>query len=171
MAYERKEASFDWLALWILFSTWSSLSGWLLSALGYLNPAGIAFSYSFFLVGVILFRSHLQVEGRRRGWRILRSRYFVPKLWLFLAVLALVGGMAYSPNNYDYLTYRFPRVLHWSWEHGWRWITTVDGITTVNERMNYSATGFEWLMVPLFIVFKTDRLFFLFSPASASARG
>jgi len=84
-----------------------------------------------------------------------------PKLWLLLAVFALAGGIAYSPNNYDYLTYRFPRVLHWSWEHGWNWITTLNGITTVNERMNYSGTGFEWLMAPLFIVFKTDRLFFL----------
>jgi len=123
--------------------------------LGYLNPAGTAFSYSLFLGGLILFRSHLQGNGGRTAWKLLRSRYLAPKIWLLLAVLALVGGMAYSPNNYDYLTYRFPRVLHWSWEHGWNWIPTVNG------RMNYSGTGFEWLMAPLFIVFKTDRLFFL----------
>jgi len=72
-----------------------------------------------------------------------------------LAALAFVGGMTHAPDNYDYLTYRFPRVLYWSWYHAWSWIPTVD------QRMNYSATGFEWLMVPLFIVFKTDRLFFL----------
>jgi len=155
MAYERKVTSFDWLALWILFSAWSSLSGWCLSACGYLNPAGIAFSYSLFLGGLILFRSHLQGKGGRTGWKILRSRYLAPKLWLLLAVLALVGGIAHAPNNYDYLTYRFPRILHWSWDHAWSWIPTVNG------RMNYSGTGFEWLMVPLFIVFKTDRLFFL----------
>jgi hypothetical protein len=155
VAYERKGISFDWLALWILFSAWSSLSGWGLSVVGYLNPAGIAFSYSLFLGGLILFRSHLQVKGGRTGWRMLRSRFLAPKIWLLLAVLALVGGMVYSPNNYDYLTYRFPRVLYWSWDHAWSWVPTV------NQRINYSATGFEWLMVPLFIVFKTDRLFFL----------
>jgi len=155
MAYERKGVSFDWLALWILFSAWSSVSGWCLSACGYLNPAGIGFSYSLFLGALILFRSHLQGKGGRAGWKILRSRYLAPKIWLLLTVLALVGGMAHAPNNYDYLTYRFPRILHWSWDHAWSWIATV------NQRMNYSGTGFEWLMAPLFIVFKTDRLFFL----------
>jgi hypothetical protein len=155
MAYKRKGGSFDWLTLWILFSAWSSLSGWCLSAFGYLNLAGIAFSYSLFLGGLILFHSHLQGKGGLTGWKILRSRYLAPKIWLLLTVLALVGGIAHPPNNYDYLTYRFPRILYWSWDHAWSWVPTV------NERINYSATGFEWLMVPLFIVFKTDRLFFL----------
>ena len=155
MAYKRKETSVDWLALWILFSAWSSLSGWCLSALGYLDTAGIAFSFSFFLGALILFRSHLQCDGELTVWKILRSRYLAPRIWLLLAVLALIGGVFYSPNNYDYLTYRFARVLYWSSEHAWAWIPTVNG------RMNYSGTGFEWLMTPLFIVFKTDRLFFL----------
>jgi len=78
-----------------------------------------------------------------------------PKIWLLLTAFALAGGILYSPNNYDYLSYRFPRLLYWSWDHAWGRIPTID------ERMNYSGTGFEWLMAPLFIVFKTDRLFFL----------
>jgi hypothetical protein len=45
-AYERKGISCDWLALWILFPAWSSLTGWVLSVLGYLNLAGIIFAYS-----------------------------------------------------------------------------------------------------------------------------
>jgi len=155
MANERKGASYDWLALWILLAAWSSLSGWCLSAFGYLRPAGIVFSYSLFFGGLFLFRSHFQVKGGRAGWRIVRSRFWAPRIWLLLAVLAFVGGMTHAPNNYDYLTYRFPRVLYWSWDHAWSWVSTVD------QRMNYSATGFEWLMVPLFILFKTDRLFFL----------
>ncbi len=155
MACKRKGVSLDWLALWILFSAWSSLSGWCLSAIDWLNPAGTAFSYSLFLGGLFLFRSHVQREGGLAGWNMLRSRYLAPKLWLFLAVFALLGGIFYSPNNYDYLTYRFARLLYWSWEQAWSWIPTVNG------RMNYSGTGFEWLMAPLFIVFKTDRLFFL----------
>ena len=96
MTYERKGVSFDWLALWILFSAWSSLSGWCLSVLGYLNPAGMAFSFSLFLGGLILFRPHLQGKGVRIGWKILRSRFLAPKIWLLLAVLAFVGGMALS---------------------------------------------------------------------------
>ena len=86
---------------------------------------------------------------------MLRSRHWAPKIWLLLAVFALVGGIAHAPNNYDYLNYRFPRVLSWCSNQHWQWITTVD------PRQNASATGFEWLMVPLFIAFKTDRLFFL----------
>jgi hypothetical protein len=155
MIYAKKGASFDWLALWILFSAWSSLSGWCLSAFGYLNPAGINFSYSIFLACLILCRAHLQVEAGRPGWKILRSRLLAPKIWLLLTAFALAGGILYSPNNYDYLSYRFPRLLYWSWDHAWGRIPTID------ERMNYSGTGFEWLMAPLFIVFKTDRLFFL----------
>jgi hypothetical protein len=155
MTYKRQRASFDWLALWILLSAWSSISGWCLSAFGWLNPAGTAVSYSLFLVGLILFRSHLQRNGGRSGWKMLRSRYVLPRIWLLLVVLALLGGMAHAPNNYDYLTYRFPRVLYWTWDHGWSWIPTV------NARINYSGTGFEWLMAPLFIIFKTDRFFFL----------
>jgi len=87
--------------------------------------------------------------------RSLRFRYLAPRIWLALGVLVFIGGVFHSPNNYDYLTYRFPRLLYWSWGHGWFWIPTVNG------RMNYSGTGFEWLMAPLLIVFKTDRLFFL----------
>ena len=155
MTYKRQGASFDWLALWILLSAWSSISGWCLSAFGCLNPVGTAVSYSLFLVGLILFRSHLRHSGGRAPGKMLRSRFVLPKIWLLLVVLALLGGMAHAPNNYDYLTYRFSRVLHWTWDHGWSWIPTV------NARINYSGTGFEWLMAPLFIIFKTDRFFFL----------
>ena len=155
MAYERKRPSLDWLALWIVFSAWSSLSGWVLSYLSELNPAGIVCSYLLFAGGVIVFRSHFQASHVQPMQRIFRSRFFVPKLWLLLAILAFVGGLAYAPNNYDYLTYRFSRVLNWSADRGWSWISTV------NDRMNYSGTGFEWLMVPPLVLFKTDRLFFL----------
>jgi hypothetical protein len=155
MTYEKRGGNVDWLALWILFSAWSSLSGWGLSVFRWLNPAGIAFSYVLFFGGLVLFRSQLQGGVGRIGWRRFRSRFWAPRIWLALAVLACVGGIAYAPSNYDFLTYRFTRVLNWSWNEGWGWIPTV------NERMNYSGTGFEWLMTPLFVVFKTDRLFFL----------
>jgi hypothetical protein len=159
MSIEKKRVSLDWLALWILLSTWASVSGWCLSALGWLNPLGIILAYALFLGILVLFRSQLPVQ-RRLARRIFRSRFLVPKIWLVLTILAFVGGLAYSPNNYDYLTYRFPRVLYWSAEHHWYWIDTAD------DRLNFSGTGFEWLMVPLFILFKTDRLFVLINLAS-----
>ena len=97
----------------------------------------------------------LELIERGRGWPWLRSRRLLPRFWLTIAALAFIGGLIHTPNNYDYLTYRFPRLLSWSWEQKWFWIPTV------NDRMNISATQFEWTMAPLFILFKTDRLFFL----------
>jgi hypothetical protein len=155
MAYERKKASFDWLALWILFSAWSSLSGWCLSVLSFLNPIGVIASYGIFFTVVFSFRDCLNDGPRHALWRVFRARFVVPKIWFGLALLAFIGGLFYSPSNYDYLTYRFARVLYWASNHGWTWIPTVD------QRINYSGTGFEWLMAPLLVLFQTDRLFFL----------
>jgi hypothetical protein len=76
-------------------------------------------------------------------------------LFLFYAVLALVVGALYAPANYDALTYRLPRVLHWLAEQRWHWIATN------NERMNISASGFEWLMAPVIALARSDRLLFL----------
>ena len=153
----------DGLALWILFSTWCSASGWILSSLGCLDRAGYAVSLLVFAGGLILGRRHLFFSDTRPLFLFrwpLYARHLLPKLWAALTILTLVGGLLYHPDNYDYLTYRFPRLLHWSWEHHWHWIQTS------NDRMNLSATGMEWLMAPSFILFQTDRLFFLINVIS-----
>jgi hypothetical protein len=148
----------DWVALWILFSTWCSLTGWFLSLLDCLNRWGYGMAFAFFLGGLIVFRKQLGLSGPKLTFfktSLLHSRRLLPQIWLLLTSLVLIGGLVYHPNNYDYLTYRFPRVLHWCWEQRWHWIDTV------NQRMDFSGTGTEWLMTPLFLFFKTDRLFFL----------
>jgi hypothetical protein len=147
----------NWLELWILLSAWCALSGWGLSVIGCLNAGGIVVSFALFFLALFLLWKPLELSeaARGRGWHLVRSRRLLPRVWLALTVLALIGGLAYVPNNYDYLSYRFPRVLYWCWEQKWFWITTA------NARMNYSGTLFEWMMVPTFILFKTDRLFFL----------
>lgn len=148
----------DWVALWILFSTWCSLTGWFLSLLGCLNRVGYGIALGLFLAGLIIVRKHLGFSGQKTVLfkaSSIRSRWLLPKIWLFLTLLVFIGGLIYHPNNFDYLTYRFPRVLHWCWEQRWHWIDTV------NQRMDFSATGMEWMMVPLFLFFQTDRLFFL----------
>ncbi len=147
----------DWLSLWILFSVWCPISGWSLSLLGCLNAPGIAVALLIFGVALIFLAQPLELIGKsnRGSWRLVRSRWVFPKIWLLLTILALIGGLLYAPNNYDYLTYRFPRLLNWSADHHWSWISTGD------DRMNLSATQMEWMMAPLFLLFKTDRLFFL----------
>ena len=148
----------DWVALWILFSTWCTITGWFLSCLGCLNQWGYGLAFVLFLGGLIALQKKFGFFGQKPTepiLKILHSRWLLPKIWLLLAILVFIGGLIYHPNNYDYLTYRFPRVLRWCWEQHWHWIHSV------NMRMNYSAAGFEWQMTPLFIFFKTDRLFFL----------
>ncbi len=148
----------DWLALWILFCSGCSISGWALSAVGCLNRPGYIAAFCAF-VGVLFWWGKVigfESDSRvRKPFWLLRSRWKLPKAWVLLFALIALGGVIYPPNNYDYLTYRFPRVLHWWSEQGWYWIATI------NNRQNYSGTGFEWLMEPVFVFFKTDRLFFL----------
>jgi hypothetical protein len=151
--------------IWILVSAWCSLSGWLLSAMGSLNLPG--FTVSFILGGILVFwwgkKGALRFPGFRiSGFQRFKKRFRRPLPFVFLltALLAFVGGAIYAPNNYDALTYRFPRILHWLAEGRWHWIDVQ------HSRMNYSGTGFEWLMVPLFVFTGSDRLFFLINTVS-----
>jgi hypothetical protein len=146
------------LEFWIYVSAWCSVTGWTLSVFGLLDRAGYATALLIFILGLIwLCRTngcHLQPLRLRRFNPFLPGR-LASRVWLLLTCLAFLGGAAYRPANYDYLTYRFPRVLHWCADHYWQWINTMD------VRMNLSATGTEWLMTPLYVCFQTDRLFFL----------
>jgi hypothetical protein len=153
---------FDWLAFWILVSCWCSLSGWILSCLDLLDRAGYIASLLVVFIAIFSLRRHLRVTKGRPVFLLRKSSYarLLPKLWLTTVLMSLAGGLLYHPDNYDYLTYRFPRVLHWAWDHHWYWIYTS------NDRLNLSATGMEWLMAPLFVLFQTDRLFFLINLVS-----
>jgi hypothetical protein len=157
------------IKLWILVSAACVSAGWILSALHQVNLAGYA--VFFFVLAVVLAVAYKR--PRREGpaarartgakWapRILRRfRRPLPLLFLLTAVLAFAGGAVHAPNNYDALTYRFPRMLHWWAASGWHWIATP------NLRMNVSGTGFEWLMMPLFVVTHSDRFFFLINTVS-----
>jgi hypothetical protein len=84
-----------------------------------------------------------------------RCKHLLPLLFFLYAALAFLGGALYAPANYDALTYRLPRVLHWLAENRWHWIVTN------NERMNLAASGFEWLMAPLVALARSDRPLFL----------
>jgi hypothetical protein len=76
-------------------------------------------------------------------------------IYALAVIVVILGGALYAPRNYDALTYRIPRILHWWTASSWHWIQTP------NDRMNLSGTGFEWMMMPLFAASHSDRLFFL----------
>src|SRR5436309_622785 len=114
------------------------VAGWLLSLLGALNLIGYCCVVLFAIViaatasvrrQLLCAARQIQAVARKRFYR---SRMRVlPLLFYTAAVLALIGGIIHAPNNYDALTYRIPRMLHW-WSTGsWHWITTS------NERLNF----------------------------------
>ena len=152
------------IKLWILGSAACVAAGWILSALHQLNGAGYALF--FFVLTLTLAAEYKWPHWKeKRGfnpggriWTWWKPRRFLrplPMLFALTAGLAALGGALHAPNNYDALTYRFPRVLHWWAASGWHWIVTP------NERMNLSGTGFEWLMMPIFVATHSDRFFFL----------
>jgi hypothetical protein len=145
--------------IWIWLSVYASAAGWILSALGWLGPAGYVV-----LGGVTLALWFGLNRGNRSGpkipcWNLrkLRRRFVrpFPLLFALLAGLVLLGGLLYAPSNHTGLSYRIPRVLHWLAAEQWHWIDAP------NYRMNNRACGIEWMSAPLLLFFKTDRLLFL----------
>jgi hypothetical protein len=140
-------------ATWIVALSIASLAGWLLSLAGWLSCPGYL---GTFLVSVLLLGG-LSARWRPRPRRSIARRFRrpLPAVYLLLLVLAGLGGALYAPSNYDALTYRIPRALHWLAAGRWHWITTA------NPRMNYSGTAQEWGMAALYACAPSDRLFFL----------
>jgi hypothetical protein len=158
-------ATLDAIGLWVLFNTWAALSGWTLSMCGMLSGTGYLLALIPLLTGAILWRRPLAstltnaVSTFRRFAR-LRMKQPLPALFAITIVAAAIGGILYTPNNYDFLTYRFARMLHW-WNAGhWHWIHTA------NFRQNISGTGIEWTMMPSLILTHSSRLFFLLNVVS-----
>jgi hypothetical protein len=143
--------------LWIALSVLASAAGWILSALGGLNGTGYAVTGALGLAAAWWLRPVWLADTRRPSFRRLRRRFTHPLPLAFagLAVLVFLGGALYAPANYDGLTYRVPRVLHWLAAGHWHWIHTV------NYRMNDRNCGFEWLMTPLLAATHSDRALFL----------
>ena len=150
---------------WTLLSTWASLVGWSLSLSGRFNQTSYTWGLLFLGFALALLCGKTKSLRSKTFFypicylKRLREHPFNPSSWLpllfiFVASLTLAGGILYTPSNYDALSYRLPRILHWQDTGHWHWIDTP------NTRQNYSAPAFEWLMTPLLVFFKTDRLFF-----------
>jgi len=78
-----------------------------------------------------------------------------PAIFSIVATLGFLGGTICAPANYDALTYRLPRILHWLSAGGWHWIPTI------NERMNFSGPAWEWIALPQIALLHSDRGLFL----------
>ena len=151
-------------ALWILICSWLVTTGWVLSLIRELNATGYGVSLVLFL-GFCAWWAASNIDKpfkRPLAFRRLYNRFrrVTPAVFLIFLLAAFVGGSLHSPSNYDALCYRLPRILHWWSEGHWHWIGGW------NVRMDFSSVGFEWLMAPILILFKTDRLLFLINVIS-----
>jgi hypothetical protein len=155
----RKASTLHLAAVWVLVSSWSVAAGWTLSLFHLLGVIGYTFSLTLTVGAVCIFLRWSSVRLPVLRWNISvllrRFRRPLPAIFAIIFVLALIGGSIYPPNNFDYLTYRFSRILHWWSQHGWHWIASN------NNRLDISGTGMEWLMMPIFTFTRSDRFFFL----------
>ncbi len=146
----------------LLWAAGLNAAGWVLSACGALNGMAYAAVLGLGFVGTFAWwqGERATVLGarqwpRRLGWGRWRWRQFLPQSFLILAILGLLGGLLFPPNNIDALAYRTPRVLHWLAEGRWHWIECP------YQRLNVRACGFEWLTAPILALTHSDRPLFL----------
>ena len=145
-------AAFIWLSAWLV------LTGWTLSALHQLNAVGYSVSLLLFVVSFWIYQQKDNTSAfpkRRLNRFFRRCRRPQPAIFFLVAALIFLGGALHAPNNFDALTYRLPRMLHWLAARHWCWISTFD------ERMNYSGVGWEWIALPFFAMLHSDRGMFL----------
>lgn len=145
--------------IWIWLCAYLNCAGWFLSAVRQLNAIGYAVTLAVGIMVLVVAKKSLSPTTLfpACGWRKFFRRFKrpFPLAFLILSVLAFLGGALYAPSNYDGLTYRLPRVLHWLDAGQWIWIHTIF------PRVNTRACGIEWASAPLIALFKTDRLLFL----------
>lgn len=151
------------LAAWVGVCALLQVAGWGLSALGQLNARGYAMVLGIAAVlGIVFWRRIRSPSHARRGFRKLwrRFRCPLPLGFVLLAALATLGGLLHAPSNYDGLSYRIPRVLHWLAENRWHWVVSDF------PRLNPRGCAWEWTAAPVIALLKTDQPLFLFNVIS-----
>lgn len=146
--------------LWILWATWCQGCGWGLSAIhqlsgwGYLAALPVLLAAGWWWMKATADGHHIcQPAGFYRQRR--RFTRPLPLIYLLIAVLSLVAGLLYPPWSFDAISYRLPRILYWWSAHHWYWIGTID------HRLDFSSCGFEWQMLPVLLLTRSDRCLFL----------
>jgi hypothetical protein len=139
---------------WVVLSACLSLAGWILSWFGVLTISSYALAGPLILLFAVYWRGKPVRPFDFELWLLRRRRTFrrgLPRCFLFLAALALLGAFIHLPNNHDGLTYRVPRMLHWLAEGRWHWIDASD------SRMNSRTCVTEWIQMPLLALTHSDR--------------
>jgi len=136
---------------WVVVSALLIAAGWVLSALHTLNRTG----YTIVLALIAIAAWLILRGGSWRMVRLDRFRRWLPLSFASICLLVALSGLLHAPNNFDALSYRIPRTLHWLAEGHWHWIETN------YERVNVRSQGTEWMMAPLLLFTHTDRTVWL----------
>lgn len=144
--------------LWIWVCAWCSASGWILSALGRLDPFGYACAFVIGIVGLIAGRDRWRSLFRRRPRK--RPKNPLRSVFMVVFTLAALGGLLYPPTHYDALTYRMPQALQWLAEGRWFWQPSADNL------VNFAPPGQSWIAAPVILFAKTLRPLFLVNLAA-----
>lgn len=142
-------------AMFLVYAVWSNLLGWGLSAAHQLKPLAYAVLTPLLVAGWVGAWKCLGGGRLFSGMRWKRWRRPEVALWGMVAILAFAGGVMHAPANFDGVTYRLPRILYWAQQHGWHWIGAAEA------RLDYNAACFEWMMLPMIFLLKSDRWIFL----------
>ena len=144
---------------WLLWSAWCALAGWGLSAINQLSGWGQLAVLPLLLVAIWFWWQ--TTASPRKGFSSFakwRQRLLQPLPLIYLAIvgLSLLAALVNAhPWSSDAATYRLPRLLYWWSAQHWYWIGTVD------HRLDFSSTGFEWQMLPVIELTHSDRFLFL----------
>ncbi len=145
---------------WVIWATWCSASSWALSLLGYLNGYGYLSLTPLLVGGLYGWLKHSATPAPSNSTvsslklrRLLRNPLAL--MYLFVVAGSLLAGSIYIPWSSDAADYRFPRMLYWWAAERWFWIGHLD------HRLDFSSCGFEWQLLPLMLLTKSDRFFFL----------
>jgi hypothetical protein len=148
--------------LWLLWSAWCQCCGWGLSAAHWLTGWGYLAALPILIVAGGWWFKTTAAGGTKPPcvaavkWRR-RFSQPLPMIYLGIVALSLASALLYTPWSFDAVSYRLPRLLYWHAAHHWYWIGTLD------HRLDYSSCGFEWQMLPVMLITRTDRLIFLLS--------
>jgi len=147
-----------WTAHWVMLAAACNIAGWTLSLMGGVTPLGLVVGIFLAWLGLSML---CKPDTPDLPSRQMLSRFLSPKghplrfAFMLVAVLSMVGGLLHSPNNFDAMNFRLPKVLGWLMEGGWQWFPAN------NNSLNTRASGMEWVMAPLLSWTGSDRLLFL----------
>lgn len=120
----------------------------LLSLINYYTPLAIRIFNGIIIICLLLFYRGKMLVIKQYIYSIrVQKVSFYQIILLFFATVTLINGFIIAPNNWDSMTYHFPRFLHWFSNQN------LNYFYTSNSRENILPTLPDLLFAQLFGIF------------------